>query len=171
MKKYKLQFNKNKTADSNGIIISEDIQFLNLRKRKRNYFKSIQCLILIISAFCSNFTAISFFPNLDIDKNVIGFIIITLSLAFGLLTCQQKTLRYLSIAYITLAVGYILYLMQSVANGFYVVLKAYMLNAKIPNNISLGAIDPKTYSQCATDFFAAFSIIVIFLLFIALITK
>lgn len=171
MKKYKLQFNKNKTADSNGIIISEDIQFLNLRKRKRNYFKSIQCLILIISAFCSNFTAISFFPNLDIDKNVIGFIIITLSLAFGLLTCQQRTVRHLSTAYITLTVGYILYSIPSVANGFYVVLKAYMLNAKIPNNISLGAIDPKTYSQCATDFFAAFSIIVIFLLFIALIIK
>ena len=171
MRKYKLQFNKNKTADSNGIIISEDIQFLSLKSNQRNYFHSIRCLIFIIAAFCSVFMAISFFPNIETDKTVIGFVTVTISLAFYCFTSRKRIIRYLSAVYIAFTCLYFLYYMSSITNGFYLVLKAYMINAKLPNNININYINPETYSHCATYFFAAFSIIIVFLLFIALIIR
>lgn len=143
MRKYKLQFNKNKTADSNGIIISEDIQFLSLKSNQRNYFHSIRCLIFIIAAFCSVFMAISFFPNIETDKTVIGFVTVTISLAFYCFTSRKRIIRYLSAVYIAFTCLYFLYYMSSITNGFYLVLKAYMINAKLPNNININYINPR----------------------------
>ncbi|MDE6149891.1 MAG: transglutaminase-like domain-containing protein [Ruminococcus sp.] len=170
MKKISSQLNKGEIVGSNGIIIDGDIQFLNYKNRK-SYFRCIQCLILVISSFCSVFMMTSYFTNIDIDKRILGFFVITLSFAFFFIKSQRKTVRYLSTAYIAAITGYILYYIPSVIDGFYVVLKAYITNAKIPNNLSIDTIDPENYLHCATYFFIALSIIIIFLHFIALVIR
>lgn len=171
MKKSSSQLNKGNLVSSDGIEISGDIQLYNKGKYKKDCFRFIQGLILVISSFCAVFMLASFFPNLYIHKKILGLVVVTFSLAFFLITSHRKKVRYLSSAYVLIISGYFLYSLPRVIDGFYVALKAYLLNAKIPNSLSLDAIDPETYSQCATYFFAAVSLIIILLHFIALIIR
>ncbi len=171
MKKSSSQLNKGNLVSSDGIEISGDIQLYNKGKYKKDCFRFIQGLILVISSFCAVFMLASFFPNLYIHKKILVLVVVTFSLALFLITSHRKKVRYLSSAYVLIIVGYFLYSLPRVIDGFYVALKAYLLNAKIPNSLSLDAIDPETYSQCATYFFAAVSLIIILLHFIALIIR
>ena len=68
MKKSSSQLNKGNLVSSDGIEISGDIQLYNKGKYKKDCFRFIQGLILVISSFCAVFMLASFFPNLYIHK-------------------------------------------------------------------------------------------------------